>query len=407
MWCRRFGPLVLVVLAGLASADPRHTVPREVNLIRDFQKFGILPRVQGDRDTCSLFAITALAEFESARNSQPPHPRLSEEFLTWAAKAATAHKQDQAMFYEAVQGLNRFGICAEAEMPYEKTSDPKRKPSAAALADAKERSARWQAHWIKRWDLKRPLDDKQMQAIEEALATGHPVACGFRWPKTLRGHEILEVPTPDKVFDSHSIVLVGYEKDDKHPGGGVFRFRNSDGPGWGDKGYGLMSFAYARAYANDALWLHFGAANSEVPSERFEAEALPVLNKSRCDVNAQDMGQWGGLLWSQGKQLFCGAQEGGFVTLGFTVGKAGRYRVRVLATAAPDFATIRANLDGKRIEPDFDLYGGRVSPAGSLELGLHDLDVGEHRLRFTAVGKNSVSANYHFGLDAIDLIAAK
>jgi hypothetical protein len=117
MWCRRFGPLVLVVLASLASADPKHTVPPEVNLIPDFQKFGILPRVQGDRDTCSLFAITALAEFECARNSQPPHPRLSEEFLTWAAKAATAHKQDQAMFYEAVQGLNRSADASPSPAP--------------------------------------------------------------------------------------------------------------------------------------------------------------------------------------------------------------------------------------------------------------------------------------------------
>ena len=61
---------------------------------------------------------------------------------------------------------------------------PRRAPSAAALADAKEQSNRWQVHWIKRWDLKRPLDDAQIHAIKEALAHGHPVACGLRGPRS-------------------------------------------------------------------------------------------------------------------------------------------------------------------------------------------------------------------------------
>jgi len=119
------------------------------------------------------------------------------------------------------------------------------------------------------------------------------------------------------------------------------------------------------------------------------------------------MGQWGELMWSQGKHLFCSAQEGGSVTLGFTLRKPGRYRVRVMATAGPDFGIIRSNLDGKRVEPDFDLYSGRVSPAGSLELGVHELAAGQHHLRFTAVGKNAASTNHNFGLDAVDLIAVK
>jgi hypothetical protein len=54
-----------------------------------------------------------------------------------------------------------------------------------------------------------------------------------------------------------------------------------------------------------------------------------------------------------------------------------------------------------------DLYSGRICPAGSLELGTYELAAGKHRLSVTAVGKNAVSENYFFGLDAVDLIAAK
>ena len=68
----------------------------------------------------------------------------------------------------------------------------------------------------------------------------------------------MAVPPPNEVSDGHSIAFVGYEDNPKLNGGGAFRFRNSWGSQWGQGGYGLMSYAYARAYANDAVWLEFG-----------------------------------------------------------------------------------------------------------------------------------------------------
>ena len=73
--------------------------------------------------------------------------------------------------------------------------------------------------------------------------------------------------------------------------------------------------------------------------------------------------------------------------LGFSVAKAGRYRLRVLATAAPDFGIVRAALNGKSLGPAMDLYSGRICPAGSLELGTLEMPVGPHRLRVKAVGE--------------------
>lgn len=397
----------LLAMSRTASAQTDRSLPAKVNLGPEFQKLHLSPRAQGRRDTCSLFALTAVANFEYAKNARPPHKRLSEEFLIWAANEATGREGDQAMFCEAVHGLNALGICTEVLMPYANASDAGRKPSTAALADAKERSARWKIHWIKRWDLKRPLRDEQLGAIKEALANGHPVACGLRWPKSVRGSEILEVPPPDNVFDGHSIVFTGYQEDARWNGGGVFFFRNSAGPRWGSKGYGILSYAYARAYANDALWLQFGSPNSEKPTQRLEAESLTVLAQERCEISPQDMAKAFGLMWSQGKQLFCAAREGGSVRLGFPVEEAGRYRLRILATAAPDFGSLRVTLDGKALDADFDLYSGRVCPSGPLELGTHVLAARRHTLTFTVVGKNTASTGFFFGLDAIDLMAVK
>jgi len=392
---------ICVHLRSLAQSPP---LPSKASLLRDFGELGLAPRQQGSRDTCSLFVIAALAGFECAKGISGPHVPLSEEFLIWAAKEACGKKREQAMFYEAAHGLNTFGICCETLMPYADKNDAKRKPSAEALADAKGRSGRWRVQWIKRWDIQRPLGDAELRAIKGALASGHPVACGLRWPKSLRGHELLDVPGAEQVADGHSIAFVGYEDDLRKNGGGVFLFRNSAGTHWGDNGYGVMSYAYARAYANDALWLELGPPNSEVPLERFEAESLPVLASERCDASTQDMAPRGGPLWSHAAQLLCRAQEGGSVELRLVIRRAGRYRLRALATAGPDFGEVRATLDGKPLPQTFDLYAGRVCPAGSLELGTDDLAAGQHRLRFTAERKNAASTNFFFGLDAFDLL---
>jgi Papain family cysteine protease len=403
---RWFGWLAVFYSAcGEAHGEPPR-LPERVSLIADFEQYGLTPLAQGDRDVCSLFAITAVAEFEHDRHAKGSPARLSEEYLIWAAKKATGKSHEQAMFYEAVEGLDELGMCPADLMRYAGKPDPRREPSAEALRGSRPLRHRWRAEWIKRWSVDAKLTDGELAKIKRALADGHPVACGLRWPKKLSGSELLAVPPPDGVYDGHSIVLVGYENNAKRPGGGVFQFRNSNGPAWGDKGYGLMSYAYVRSYANDALWLHFGTPGAEVPTVRHEAESMPVLSRARADIHPQAMNDFQARMWSGGRQLFCGAERGGSVELGFDVAAAGRYRLRILGTAAPDFGAVEVALDGRAAGAKFDLYSGRVCPSGSLELGAFDLGAGRHRLRVTAVEKNAQSQNYFFGLDALDLFDA-
>lgn len=122
-------------------------------------------------------------------------------------------------------------------------------------------------------------------------------------------------------------------------------------------------------------------------------------------LSTQEMKTWGSGMWSHGKQLFCRAEANGFVAVEFHVKKAGRYRLRVEGTVAPDYGILRIALDGKAVGPAFDLYSGMVGPSGPLELGVHDLTAGKHRMRFTATGKNAVSENFWFGVGAVDLLA--
>ena len=43
--------------------------PTKIDLRPEYDKFGLTPLQQGDRSDCSLFAVTALAEFESAKKT--------------------------------------------------------------------------------------------------------------------------------------------------------------------------------------------------------------------------------------------------------------------------------------------------------------------------------------------------
>ena len=51
-----------------------------VDLGSEFQKFGLTPLQQGNRGDCSLFAMTALAELESAKSSPGQTNRLARNF---------------------------------------------------------------------------------------------------------------------------------------------------------------------------------------------------------------------------------------------------------------------------------------------------------------------------------------
>jgi hypothetical protein len=269
--------LAIVVVAPRSLAQEKSELPAKVSMVGEFEKFGLIPGEQGNRDVCSLFAVTGAAEFEYSKRGGKGPLRLSEEFCIWAAHDASGVPGEQSMFFMAVQGLNTFGLCELSLMPYSSSGNSRTRPSAAALTAARELDQRWRIHWLKRWDVKTKLSDAEITEIKRALSNDHPVACGLRWPKKLNGSAIMAVPPANQVEDGHSILFVGYEMNSSAPGGGVFIFRNSWGSKWGIGGYGTMSFAYAKAYANDAFWLQLERRGAEVPVERFEAENLPVL----------------------------------------------------------------------------------------------------------------------------------
>ncbi|MBN1417511.1 MAG: C1 family peptidase [Planctomycetes bacterium] len=243
----RYG--ILLLLAGITAPAP---LPPRVDLRPSFARLGLAQRRQGDRPTCSVFAVTGALEFTVARREGRP-VRLSVEFLNWAANAAKDTFEDGGFFSELWAGFTTYGIPPEADMPYAPTFDPKAAPSAKAREAAlRLRGLDLRLRWIKEWNVKTGLTESQFLAIKRTLASGQPVCAGMRWPKRAVWTDgVLGMCPPEGVRDGHSVILAGYEDDPEQPGGGTFLMRDS-GKGGPE---GRLPYAFARAYINDAVWI--------------------------------------------------------------------------------------------------------------------------------------------------------
>jgi hypothetical protein len=212
-------------------------LPAEVDLRPELLKYGLGPRRQGRRNTCSVFTTAATIEFALSK-AEGKGEKLSVEYLNWACNQIIGNKtQDRGQFFrDLLKGYDRYGICTEAEMPYRRRFDSELSPSEEASKQAKGLRARdFQIHWIVRWKMKSGLTDQQMHEIHRVLASGYPVAAGA----------------------AHSRLLVGYRDDAKPPGGGEFLTKDS-----GSGSFGGVSYEFVRTEVNDVFWVELPARDS-------------------------------------------------------------------------------------------------------------------------------------------------
>jgi C1A family cysteine protease len=221
------------------------------------ENWGLPPRLQGGRGTCSVFTIVGALEYAKAMH-EGQGARLSVEYLNWAKNIAFIRTQDGGKFADLWAGFLESGICLDKDMPYRPNYDWKQGPSPDARAYAKKlKRGDFRMQWIKTWDASNGITEEQFQKIKQVLHSGWPVCGGFRWPKDAQWKaNVLQMAPPEGVFDGHSVLLVGYRDDPKLPGGGAFILRNSQS----DRDDGMMCYEYARAYLNDALWIESAKA---------------------------------------------------------------------------------------------------------------------------------------------------
>ncbi|MBN2216201.1 MAG: ThuA domain-containing protein [Pirellulales bacterium] len=212
-----------------ASADGG--LAPSVDLRPQLDRWGLGPRRQGRRPTCSVFTVAATIEVALAKHCGRA-AQLSVEYLNWACNQVLGGepRNHGQFFHNLLEAFRRHGICLERDMPYAKRFDPRVWPSKKALVRAKRiRRAPLEIHWIKPLDSSPPrVTDAQFNQIKTVLAAGWPVGAGAR----------------------HSRLLVGYRDDPDQPGGGVFLTKDS-----GSGSYGQVTYEFVKKEVGDAFWI--------------------------------------------------------------------------------------------------------------------------------------------------------
>jgi C1A family cysteine protease len=224
-----------VVPADTASVDLR---PRLTEL-------GLTPRPQGARGTCSIFTTCEALEFALAVRRGRAE-RLSPEFVNWAASQAAGGPSDGNFFHNALNGFERYGVCTDAQMPYQRAFDAQRKPAGEAVTEAaqirEEARAALVIHWIVPWVRNRfGVNEEQMAEIKRVLGAGFPVAAG----------------------SGHSRLLVGYRDNAASPGGGEF-FTEDSALNRFDK----VTYEFVRQQVADVFWVEATPRQPPVSRER-------------------------------------------------------------------------------------------------------------------------------------------
>ncbi|MBI4878697.1 MAG: SUMF1/EgtB/PvdO family nonheme iron enzyme [Planctomycetes bacterium] len=202
--------------------------PASVDLRPQLEGWGLVPRSQGARGTCSVFATVGALELAVSRH-YGRGTALSVEYLNWASNAAMRDPTDGGFFHDLLRGFEEHGICLEADMPYQAEFDAGLKPSGEAVTRAKEiRGLDLRVHWINPWKPEAGLTDEHLREIKAVLAKGYPVAAG----------------------SGHSRLIVGCVDDAEQPGGGAFVMKDSAAAA-----YITMSYGDAQALIGDVFWV--------------------------------------------------------------------------------------------------------------------------------------------------------
>jgi len=133
-----------------------------------------------------------------------------------------------------------------------------------------------------------------------------------------------------------------------------------------------------------------------------EGEQLKILAKTAGDAGRQDLSGFG-VSWSEEAHLWwINAKPRDTLDLAVPVKKTAAYRLKMQLTKAVDYGIVQLYLDGKRLGAPIDLYNNGVVATGALDMGVHELDKGEHKLTVEIVGANEKAVkSYMFGLDYV------
>lgn len=158
-------------------------------------------------------------------------------------------KNSGVSLYKALQLIKDTGVCTMSTMPYDEY-DYKTVPNSNQIKEAN----RYKIQSFKKLEIKGVDSLRAIANLKSALISGQPITCATPYDNTFfdkgyfhTGGDYIWSKCDSKNSMGHAIVLVGYSDSLK-----AFKFRNSFGEKWGNKGYGWISYAIIQNVLREA-----------------------------------------------------------------------------------------------------------------------------------------------------------
>jgi C1A family cysteine protease len=191
---------------------------------------------QGQLGSCTANALAAAFQFDERKQKVKNRFTPSRLFIYYNERAieGTVAADSGAMLRDGIKTLVHEGVCPEQEWPYD-IAKFTRKPTKRCYTDASTHKATSYQRLV-----------QSLQQMKGCLHSGYPFVFGITVYESFESNAVAKtgkVPMPaqkEKALGGHAVLAVGYD-DSKQS----LIVRNSWGPGWGDKGYFTLPYAYA------------------------------------------------------------------------------------------------------------------------------------------------------------------
>jgi hypothetical protein len=194
---------------------------------------------QGEEGACCGFASDAMKQWQEKKDWRR-FIDLSPRFIYEEARKIDSFPdwmREGTDLRSCMKVLHKFGVCTEVSCPYipGKPIDPSKK---AYLEAEKYRIKEY-------WSI--PYEE-----MRGALVQTGPFVCGVNvcdnwFTKEVTQTGIIPLPDGSPPIGGHAICIVGYDDEAK-----LFKFKNSWGEDWGDKGYGYIPYEYMQNFCLNA-----------------------------------------------------------------------------------------------------------------------------------------------------------
>lgn len=212
-------------------------VRRGVQLPPEFSLRPQMPPVydQGELGSCTANGGGAAHQFCQMKQPGGKDFLPSRLFLYYNTRKieGTAEEDSGCTIRDTFKSLNQYGVCPEADWPYD----------VAKFADQPSFDAYTAATGCR--SIKYARVDQEEQVVKAVLASGFPIVFGFRVPSSFQqidGSGIMRMPRWwERSLGGHCVVAIGYKQIN---GVWYIECRNSWGSRWGDQGHFWMPFAF-------------------------------------------------------------------------------------------------------------------------------------------------------------------